>query len=86
MKAIVAFCALTAPHLPLAITTASADEVGHWYVNPQFGGISVDNRRPVEDKDWLYGLGIGKHVSQYPRAWRRTSMAHRSAAAPAAAI
>ena len=53
MKAIVAFCALTAPAL------AMADEVGHWYVNPQFGGISVDNRRPVEDKDWLYGFGIG---------------------------
>jgi OOP family OmpA-OmpF porin len=33
-------------------------------VNPQFGGISVDNRRPVEDKDWLYGFGIGKHVNQ----------------------
>ncbi len=34
-------------------------------MNPQFGGISVDNRRPVEDKDWLYGLGFGKHVSRF---------------------
>ena len=70
MKAIVAFCALAAP-ATLLTTSASADEVGHWYVNPQFGGISVDNRRPVEDKDWLYGFGIGKHVSQARSEERR---------------
>ena len=58
MKAIVALCALAAPAL------ACADEVGHWYLNPQFGGISVDNDRPVQDKDWLYGFGIGKHVNR----------------------
>jgi OOP family OmpA-OmpF porin len=58
MKAIVVACALTMPVL------ASADEVGHWYLNPQFGGISVDNERPVEDKDWLYGLGFGKHLNR----------------------
>ena len=58
MKAIVVACALTVPAL------ASADDVGHWYLNPQVGGISVDNDRPVEDKDWLYGLGIGKHVNR----------------------
>jgi OmpA-OmpF porin, OOP family len=46
-----------------APTLAAADEVGHWYVTPSFGGISVDNDRPVEDKDWLYGLAIGKHLS-----------------------
>jgi len=58
MKAIVAACALAIPAL------ASADEVGHWYVNPNFGGVSVDNDRPVQDKDWLYGIGIGKHVNR----------------------
>ena len=58
MKAIVAACVLAIPAL------ASADEVGHWYVNPQFGGVSVDNDRPVQDKDWLYGFGIGKHMTR----------------------
>jgi OmpA-OmpF porin, OOP family len=49
---------------PLAIMApAGADETGHWYVTPSFGGISVDNERPVEDKDWLYGLAIGKHLT-----------------------
>src|SRR5690606_34836798 len=42
---------------------AAASDVGHWYLTPQIGGVSVDNDRPVQDKDWLYGLGIGKHVS-----------------------
>lgn len=51
-------CAMAAPAL------ASATEVGHWYLNPQIGGISVDNDRGLQDKDWLYGLGIGKHVNQ----------------------
>jgi len=59
MKAILVTCALTLPAL------ASAEEVGHWYLNPNFGGIEVDNRRPVEDKDWLYGLGFGRHLSRY---------------------
>lgn len=57
MKEVVLLCALAAPGI------AAASEVGHWYVTPQVGGISVDNDRPVQDKDWLYGLGIGKHVS-----------------------
>lgn len=43
---------------------AAADDVGHWYITPQIGGISVDNDRPVQDKDWLYGLAIGKHINR----------------------
>lgn len=59
MKAIiVAACAMAIPVL------ASADEVGQWYLNPNIGGVSVDNDRPVQDKDWLYGLGIGKHLTR----------------------
>lgn len=57
MKEVILLCALAAPGI------AAASEVGHWYVTPQIGGISVDNDRPLQDKDWLYGLGIGKHVS-----------------------
>jgi OOP family OmpA-OmpF porin len=59
MKKIAMLCALTAP-----VLVHAADEVGHWYVTPQIGGISVDNDRPLQDKDWLYGIGIGKHLSQ----------------------
>lgn len=58
MKEVALFCALAVP------VAAVADDVGHWYLTPQIGGISVDNDRPVQDKDWLYGLGIGKHVSE----------------------
>ncbi|MET0532875.1 MAG: outer membrane beta-barrel protein, partial [Steroidobacter sp.] len=42
---------------------AAADDVGDWYLTPQIGGISVDNERPLQDKDWLYGLAIGKVVN-----------------------
>lgn len=58
MKAVGLLCALAAP-----LTVSAADNVGHWYLTPQVGGISVDNDRPLQDKDWLYGLGIGKHVN-----------------------
>ena len=43
---------------------AAADDVGHWYITPQIGGISVDNDRPLQDKDWLYGVAFGKHVNR----------------------
>jgi len=43
---------------------AAADDVGRWYLTPQIGGISVDNDRPLQDKDWLYGLAIGKHINR----------------------
>lgn len=64
MKAIVTAGALAiaAAGIP---ALASADDVGHWYVNPNFGGVSVDNDRPVQDKDWLYGLGIGRHMNRW---------------------
>jgi OOP family OmpA-OmpF porin len=58
MKKLAMFCALAAP-----VVVHADDEVGHWYVTPQIGGISVDNDRPLEDKDWLYGIAIGKHLS-----------------------
>ena len=43
---------------------AGADDVGHWYLTPQIGGIAVDNDRPLQDKDWLYGLALGKVVNR----------------------
>ena len=58
MKRMVLICALAAP------TLAAAGEVGHWYLTPQIGGISVDNDRPLQDKDWLYGFALGKHVNE----------------------
>src|SRR6185369_5960057 len=58
MKATVLLCAMAAPAI-----AAAADDAGHWYVTPQVGGISSDHDRPVADKDWLYGVGIGRNVS-----------------------
>jgi OmpA-OmpF porin, OOP family len=58
MKAVGLLCALAAP-----LSVSAADNVGHYYLTPNVGGISVDNDRPLQDKDWLYGLGIGKHIS-----------------------
>lgn len=52
-------CALAAP-----MAAGAADNVGHWYLMPQIGGISADNDRPLQDKDWLYGLAFGKHLNQ----------------------
>jgi OOP family OmpA-OmpF porin len=55
---------VTAPALVIAAPgIAGADDVGDWYLTPQIGGISVDNDRPLQDKDWLYGLAIGKVVN-----------------------
>jgi OmpA-OmpF porin, OOP family len=55
---------VTAPALAIAAPgIAAADDVGDWYLTPQIGGISVDNDRPLQDKDWLYGLAIGKAVN-----------------------
>lgn len=55
---------VTAPALIIAAPgIAAADDVGDWYLTPQIGGISVDNDRPLQDKDWLYGLAIGKAVN-----------------------
>lgn len=58
MKAAMLLCALAAP------TVAAAEDVGKWYLTPQVGGISVDNDRLLQDKDWLYGVSLGKHVNQ----------------------
>jgi OOP family OmpA-OmpF porin len=49
----------------LASADDGANGVGQWYVNPNFGGVSVDNDRPVQDKDWLYGFGIGRHMNRW---------------------
>ena len=55
---------VTAPALAIAAPgIAAASDVGDWYLTPQIGGISVDNDRPLQDKDWLYGLAIGKVVN-----------------------
>ena len=51
----------------LALATpaaAFADEVGQWYLTPQFGVLVGDNDRPLEDKDFLYGLSFGRHLSE----------------------
>lgn len=56
---------VTAPALAIAAPgIAAADDVGDWYLTPQIGGISVDNDRPLQDKDWLYGLVIGKAINK----------------------
>jgi len=58
MKEVVLLCALAAPAL------AVADEVGHWYVNPNVGAIRADRDRGTDRDAMLYGLGIGKHINQ----------------------
>lgn len=64
MKVFSTLRVLVAPIVVMAAPgTALADDVGHWYLTPQIGGISVDNDRPLQDKDWLYGLAIGKHIN-----------------------
>ena len=50
----------------LALATpaaALADEVGQWYLTPQFGVLVGDNDRLLEDKDYLYGLSFGRHLN-----------------------
>jgi OOP family OmpA-OmpF porin len=48
----------------LAAMPAMADDTGHWYFTPQAGGLWTDSDRAIEDKDWLYGLSIGKHLNE----------------------
>lgn len=47
----------------IAGSVQASDEVGHWYVNPQFGGAWTDNSRGFDD-DFYYGIGIGRHMSE----------------------
>ncbi len=47
----------------MATPAFAADQVGQWYFTPQAGGLSTDNDRLLEDKDWVYGLAFGKHFS-----------------------
>jgi OOP family OmpA-OmpF porin len=57
---------LCAMALAAAPAHMHAEEVGHWYVTPQAGGLWTDDDRGLEDEDWLFGLAVGKHVSD---AW-----------------
>jgi OOP family OmpA-OmpF porin len=56
------FVPVLAALLPMA--AVAANDVGHWYVAPAVGGVSVDDRRGVADKDWLYGLHFGRNFSE----------------------
>jgi OmpA-OmpF porin, OOP family len=47
-----------------AASVASAEEVGRWYVTPQGGGLITDDDRHIEDGDGLFGLSVGKHLSE----------------------
>lgn len=53
-----ALCVLALTATPLF----AADEVGMWYLTPQGGYLWTDHDRGVDD-DVLYGLTLGKHVS-----------------------
>jgi OmpA-OmpF porin, OOP family len=45
------------------LLAAADDEVGHWYVDPQIGGIGTDSVRHTND-GLLYGLGFGNNLSE----------------------
>lgn len=44
-------------------STAAADEVGKWYVNPNAGYLLTDDDRNVDD-DLYVGFGTGRHISE----------------------
>jgi OOP family OmpA-OmpF porin len=50
--------------MALAAAPAFADDTGHWYVTPQAGGLWTDDDRNIEDHNWMFGLGIGKHLNE----------------------
>ncbi len=52
------FCLVTLAAAP----GFAADEVGRWYLTPQAGYLWTDGDRRIDD-DWLYGLGLGRHLS-----------------------
>lgn len=54
---------LSAMALAMASSVA-ADEVGRWYVTPQVGALITDNDRTADNDDRLFGLSIGKHLSE----------------------
>ncbi|MEO7773495.1 MAG: OmpA family protein [Steroidobacteraceae bacterium] len=60
MRSILPVCAAAL----LPALAVAADDVGHWYMTPSVGGVSVDDRRGIADKDWLYGLHVGRNFSQ----------------------
>jgi OOP family OmpA-OmpF porin len=44
-------------------TTAAAEEVGKWYINPNIGYLLTDPDRNVED-DSFFGVGTGRHLTE----------------------
>jgi OmpA-OmpF porin, OOP family len=54
------WCALL---IAAPLLAAADDEVGHWYFDPQIGGIGTDGIRHTND-GYLYGLGIGNNLSE----------------------
>lgn len=81
MKKNVLFCVIGA----VLASSASAGEVGRWYVTPQAGGLITDDDRQIEDGDELLGLSIGKHVSEQWSAELNANGAKLDAFSPYAA-
>jgi OOP family OmpA-OmpF porin len=42
----------------------AGDEVGHFYVDPEVGGIDASRDRGTKEHDWLYGVGFGYNISE----------------------
>jgi OmpA-OmpF porin, OOP family len=42
----------------------AGDEVGHWYLDPYVGGIAPDTYWQTTGNQALFGLAIGKHLSE----------------------
>jgi OmpA-OmpF porin, OOP family len=69
----------------VAASNASADEVGRWYVTPQAGGMITDDDRHIEDGDALFGLSVGKHLSERWSVELNANGAHLDTYSPYAA-
>lgn len=59
MKKALLALALVAPAI------AAAGEADHWYITPEIGGISPDYRRSLEDRNWLFGVALGREIDRY---------------------
>ena len=45
------------------LVSYAGDEAGHFYIGPEFGGITASGDRGTKEHDWVYGADLGYNIN-----------------------
>ena len=45
------------------LVSYAGDEAGHFYIGPEFGGITASGDRGTKEHDWVYGANLGYNIN-----------------------